>query len=303
MNNGVCDTEILDNFDCLYDYPDCENELKKLEECTFATQQSYLSCELAAEMYHRYPSCKSIQLCCPNGINNLTTNGICDQNIKHKMNCLYDLPDCKEEHLASETCPFLDLFDQLSCEAALTIMADFPACNKVRICQCSKPQLLDNGICDEEIQDEIQCHYDNADCGNAAKMAEMCDFAGFLSQTNCLWAPKLLKQFPYCSQKLTFCKREKPVVLTKKPEASTIESDSEDQETTTEEMVTSPPAPANRSTLGTLAPTTTPLEVNPLYPFCPVSWRVNDSICHYNARLNPFCHYDEYDCCQEDESN
>ena len=65
MNNGVCDAEISEDFDCLFDYPDCSDDLRKSVQCNFAVQQSYISCDIAIEMFLKYPSCKGIQLCCP----------------------------------------------------------------------------------------------------------------------------------------------------------------------------------------------------------------------------------------------
>ena len=65
MNNGVCDAEILEDFDCLFDYPDCSDDLRKSVQCNFAVQQSYISCDIAIEMFLKYPSCEGIQLCCP----------------------------------------------------------------------------------------------------------------------------------------------------------------------------------------------------------------------------------------------
>ena len=65
MNNGRCDAEILEDFDCLFDYPDCSDDLRKSVQCNFAVQQSYISCDIAIEMFLKYPSCNGIQLCCP----------------------------------------------------------------------------------------------------------------------------------------------------------------------------------------------------------------------------------------------
>ena len=65
MNNGRCDAEILEDYDCLYDYPDCSDDLRKSVQCDFAVQQSYISCDIAIEMFLKYPSCTGIHLCCP----------------------------------------------------------------------------------------------------------------------------------------------------------------------------------------------------------------------------------------------
>ena len=132
MNNGVCDQDIIGDHDCLFDYPDCTDELVKLEECNFAVQQSYLGCEIALEMALRYPECEKIQLCCQDF--NLTKNGICDTEIMNDFDCNYDLPDCTKKHQEKSTCPFLELHNQLSCEIATDILKDFPTCQNLRLC-------------------------------------------------------------------------------------------------------------------------------------------------------------------------
>ena len=65
LNNGVCDEEIITDYECLFDYPDCTEDLRREVECNFAVQQSYIGCEIAIEMFLNYPYCEGIHLCCP----------------------------------------------------------------------------------------------------------------------------------------------------------------------------------------------------------------------------------------------
>lgn len=46
MNNGVCDTDISDDFNCKYDVEDCQDEKKEIELCQYAEEQSKLSCDI-----------------------------------------------------------------------------------------------------------------------------------------------------------------------------------------------------------------------------------------------------------------
>ena len=65
MNNGVCNEEIIQDYDCLFDYPDCSDDLRREVQCNFAIQSSSISCEIAIEMFLTYPNCEGIHLCCP----------------------------------------------------------------------------------------------------------------------------------------------------------------------------------------------------------------------------------------------
>ena len=55
---------------------------------------------------------------------------------------------------SSATCPFLELHNKLSCQAANNILSAFPKCENLRPC-CEKTKLLNNGVCDSEISDDF----------------------------------------------------------------------------------------------------------------------------------------------------
>ena len=64
MNNGDCNQEIMGDYSCLFDYPDCTDDLRREVQCSFAVQQSYISCDIAIEMHLKYPTCQGIHICC-----------------------------------------------------------------------------------------------------------------------------------------------------------------------------------------------------------------------------------------------
>ena len=107
LDNGVCDKELLLDFDCKYDYPDCSEEHLAIEQCYLAEQKSYISCSLALEMYLQYPNCEGIRLCCPQM--DKIGNGVCDKSIQDNFHCNYDMPDCKTTHQSNPICPFPEL--------------------------------------------------------------------------------------------------------------------------------------------------------------------------------------------------
>ena len=93
MSNGRCDAEILEDFDCLFDYPDCSDDLRKSVQCNFAVQQSYISCDIAIEMFLKYPSCKGIQLCCPDTRFDSLKNFVC---LFFHSHTFLPVPACQE---------------------------------------------------------------------------------------------------------------------------------------------------------------------------------------------------------------
>ncbi len=293
MNNGICNNEIISDFDCLYDYPDCQSELKKLEECSFASQQSYLSGELAIEMYKRFPHCESsLQFRCSDF--NLTKNGICDKGVMNNLDCHFDLPDCRGEHLKSQTCPFSILREKLSCEMATSILNDYESCQNVRIC-CSRSHLLRNGICNSEIKNDFQCQYDNDDCQDPQRKAEVCEMARDLSIMDCQLGPKLKMDYSYCDG-INLC--PKPTIGQKITQEIT-EPSTQIMDTTTSHFEVEDSTLWIPMTVETKKP-----EILNWYDeiyWCPeqLAWLVNDGICQDFMLDYPICDYDGNDCCSE----
>ena len=50
MNNGNCDAEISNDFNCMYDTGDCQDTKKQTEMCQYAMEQSKLSCEIKTKV-------------------------------------------------------------------------------------------------------------------------------------------------------------------------------------------------------------------------------------------------------------
>ena len=50
LNNGNCDAEISNDFNCMYDTGDCQDAKKQTEMCQYAMEQSKLSCEIKTKV-------------------------------------------------------------------------------------------------------------------------------------------------------------------------------------------------------------------------------------------------------------
>ena len=94
------------------------------------------------------------------------------------------MPDCQNQHESSATCPFIELYNKLSCQAANKILSVSPKCKNLRPC-CEKTKLLNNGICDSEISDDFNCKYDVVDCQDEQKKMELCQYAEEQSKLSC----------------------------------------------------------------------------------------------------------------------
>ena len=109
------------------------------------------------------------------------------------------MPDCLEEHRSHKTCPFLELHQKLDCEDATAILNQVESCQNVRLC-CSRNDLINNGQCDAEISEDMQCSYDYLDCNNAQNIKKLCEYAVDQSKLDCGIADYMKESYPICSE-------------------------------------------------------------------------------------------------------
>ena len=106
---------------------------------------------------------------------------------------------------SSATCPFLELHNKLSCQAANNILSLVPKCENLRPC-CEKTKLLNNGVCDSEISDDFNCKYDVVDCQDEEKKIELCQYAEEQSKLSCDIQNKVDSNILYSKNLQSFAK-------------------------------------------------------------------------------------------------
>ena len=297
LRNGECNRELLDDFDCNYDYPDCAEEHLKSQTCYLALQQSYISCSHALQMYLEYPQCPGIKICCPKL--DMMGNGKCDPSIKNNFYCNYDMPDCGNVHKTSTTCPFPELYHKLTCDQSRILLDQVPSCSKSRLC-CPNPEDIHNGVCNNGTQNDPECNFDYPDCGNpnANQKTQICQYAKKQREINCQNAYNNFGQL--CNLK----KCQNQEVTTKAPDTTVGVSDTTTASTTTAPPTTSTLAKAPKQT--TVLTTTTEITRIAVYPevlYCDLDriYAINDGNCDQDL-LNHYCEYDRTDCCATNAS-
>ena len=297
LRNGECNRELLDDFDCNYDYPDCAEEHLKSQTCYLALQQSYISCSHALQMYLEYPQCPGIKICCPKL--DMMGNGKCDPSIKNNFYCNYDMPDCGNVHKTSTTCPFPELYHKLTCNQSRILLDQVPSCSKSRLC-CPNPENIHNGVCNNGTQNDPECNFDYPDCGNpnANQKTQICQYAKKQREINCQNA------YNHFGQLCNLKKCQNQEVTTKAPDTTVGVLDTTTASTTTAPPTTSTLAKAPKQT--TVLTTTTEITRIAVYPevlYCDLDriYAINDGNCDQDL-LNHYCEYDRTDCCATNTS-